>query len=88
MPGSVLAWMRSWPWPESPNRRIAEALILTESRIARRCRAIRCDWTNPGPGTPVGGQRQAGQATEGAMMAEGLGMQPQSAGRRGPGSTD
>ena len=33
---------------ESPNRRIAEALILTESRIARRCRAIRRDSDNPG----------------------------------------
>ena len=35
---------------------------------------------------PLSGQRQEGQATEGAMMAEGLGIQPQSAGRRGPGS--
>ena len=37
---------------ESPNRRIAEALILTESRIARRCRAIRRDSTNPGSRPP------------------------------------
>ena len=33
---------------ESPNRRIVEALILTELRIARRCRAIRRDSDNPG----------------------------------------
>ena len=85
LPGRCRGWPRWFHGAASH-----DPLILDRQRRSPRYRwswpsstdARQRAWVDEVPG----GQRQAGQATEGAMMAEGLGMQPQCAGRRGPGS--
>ena len=85
LPGRCRGWPR-WLIGAASH----DPLILDRQRRSPR---YRWSWPSPTDGWQracvdevPGGQRQAGQATEGAMMAEGLGMQPQSAVRRGPGS--
>ena len=71
----------AWPGPvrltpSNPrNRRIAElpnrrGVILTESRIARRCRTIRRDSDNPGAGKPAGDARHPLRRAIGGWTAE------------------